>query len=415
MFQHSRFVFGFAALMATAGALAQTPQAPPGVTVQTHLLSSGGEGVAFSANGSTLFTTHFGPSGEIKASPVIRGGANQVVGFGTPVTHTPAPLVECGIGVSPGGTLFWTVVDPNVPVFSIGQLAPGGTPVVTDVSTTGWPQNLGGLQFIPAGFPHAGELMIGAGSSFTGCQVGRIGLSPAAGGTFNLVPGSATVSANTLAIQAQGIAHIPVGPLAGNLAVVDFGNARILVVSQDPVTGNGSPSISNPAVSVMITGLLGRGLCFDPITNDLFVASSPFLFQFTGALTAIPLLVQSTYSASSGAPVQISANAGPAFAGLPYVIAVSLSGSVPGTTFGSVSIPINPDPMTDFVMTASLNNDPQWIGFVGNLNGAGVATAIFSRPAPIFPAWVGVTATLSLVVMSSPVFASPPSLVAVVP
>lgn len=165
----------------------------------------------------------------------------------------------------------------------------------------------------------------------------------------------------------------------------------------------------------MITGVSPRGLAFDPLTNDLFVAEGNTVFQFTGPLTAIPLFIQPTYSASSGAPVLVSANAGPGFANLPYVIGVSLSGSVPGILFNGAPIPLNPDLMTDLVLIAAQNGDPRWAGFIGTLNAAGVASATFMKGVPIHPSWVGISATLSLVVMSSPIFASPAAQITVVP
>jgi hypothetical protein len=337
------------------------------------------------------------------------GHVGSIPGSGTLVTA--APFVDQGIAVGPGGTLFWN----TYPNHGLAMLPPGGTVVEFPLAPTGVPAIGGSLAFVPPGFPNAGSLVI---NSYTTGQIHRIGLTPNGNGTFTPVGGSATLVAGGLpASSIQGIGYVPSGPEAGKIVAGDFNAGRIWLVQLDQVSGVGFPSAAAPVFASVIAPVLPRGICFDPLTGDLFVAngSGGSVIRYTGTLTVPPLVATPVYSASSGSPASVFGNLGPPFAGQPYAIVVSLSGSAPGVMFNGVNVPINPDAMTDFVITAAMNQHPQWVNFMGNLDASGTTTATFMRPGPIAPAWVGITATLSLVVTGVPVSATPAVTVTVVP
>ena len=394
-------------------------QVPPGVTVLPIPFNfPGNGGITFSNDGATLFAAAFvdTPSGQVHSHPVTRDGTGHVTAFGTNTVVAAAPFIDQGLAFGPGGTLFWA----TFPINSLAQLPPGGTVTEFPLAPTGVALNTLSLAFIPPGFPNAGQLVI---TSYTTGQLNRIGLSPNGNGTFTPIAGSAVPVAGGLPQSSiQGIAYIPVGPDAGKIAAGEFSAFRISLVQLDQSTGLGFPSPASTASSNMIGATqfgptLPRGICFDPLTNDLFMmqGGGGFIFRFSGTMTASPLSAPPIYSASSGSPAVILANVGSAFAGLPYTIAVSLSGSIPGVTFNGTLVPINPDAMTDFVIQAALAQHPQWVSFMGTLSAGGTATATFMRPGPISPAWVGVTATVSMVVTGTTTFATSASQVTVVP
>jgi len=100
---------------------------------------------------------------------------------------------------------------------------------------------------------------------------------------------------------------------------------------------------------------------------------------------SVPSLVTSALhvSLAAGGSVAFGIHGGAARAGRKYVLALSASGSVPGTPFGSVTIPLNFDAVTS--VGFQFLNTPLFANFGGLLDAGGNATATWIAP-PGLPA-----------------------------
>jgi len=90
----------------------------------------------------------------------------------------------------------------------------------------------------------------------------------------------------------------------------------------------------------------------------------------------------STLSAATGGAVTFTLDAGAAFAGRLYGMTGSVSGTMPGFNLpGGGVLPLNRDFVFDFIR----NNfgSPLFTGFLGTLDAAGQATAVFDTMGPI--------------------------------
>jgi hypothetical protein len=108
----------------------------------------------------------------------------------------------------------------------------------------------------------------------------------------------------------------------------------------------------------------------------------------------------SQVSATSGASVPLTLNLGPGYSGRPYLILASASGTVPGTSFGGIHLPLNPDDLflTSF-NSAGTGNFP---GTIGNLDAVGRAHGSFVAPSGLLTPLVGRHIDWSAVVFGSP-------------
>ena len=99
----------------------------------------------------------------------------------------------------------------------------------------------------------------------------------------------------------------------------------------------------------------------------------------------------------------LGVRAGVARGSRPYILAGSLSGHVPGTPLPGGTLPINWDPVSDFVLTLALSNSTLVPGFTGTLNQNGVATATarFSNLSNVPTALVGQRLTFAAWVYAS--------------
>lgn len=89
-------------------------------------------------------------------------------------------------------------------------------------------------------------------------------------------------------------------------------------------------------------------------------------------------------SISQGSNHTLVLNAGPAAAGMQYVIAASVTGTSPGTVLTpTINVPLNWDWMTDLVLAAA--GTPILPGFVGSLDANGWAGTAFAIPGAALP------------------------------
>jgi hypothetical protein len=92
-------------------------------------------------------------------------------------------------------------------------------------------------------------------------------------------------------------------------------------------------------------------------------------------------------SAAAGGSVAFALDAGAAHGGRKDLLALSATGTAPGTTFGSVTLPLVVDAATQ--LGFQLVNSPTLAGFFGLLDGQGRASASFVSPPIAIPMLVG--------------------------
>jgi hypothetical protein len=94
----------------------------------------------------------------------------------------------------------------------------------------------------------------------------------------------------------------------------------------------------------------------------------------------VPRLVASVahVSATAGGTVTLSIDAGPAFAGRTYLVALSATGTAPGTPLGSIVVPLVFDTATQ--LGFGFINTPAFQSFAGPLSAQGKGTATFHSP-----------------------------------
>jgi len=96
-----------------------------------------------------------------------------------------------------------------------------------------------------------------------------------------------------------------------------------------------------------------------------------------------------TVSLATGGTQTLELEAGAAYAGLPYLLLGSLSGTTPGTQVDTVVLPLNIGP--HFVYTLQFANSPPLSNSFGSLDANGKATASFVLPPGLSPNLTGTT------------------------
>jgi hypothetical protein len=350
-------------------------------------------GLEFSADGGTLYVggSANGPSGAVYSVPVIRNtSSQQVVGLGAGVFHAAAPDIDGGLAFGPAGTLFFT----RFPANAVGQIA-GATYASFPLSAS--TASVGGLEFVPQGFPNGGTLLV---TSATNGDVFTVGLTSVGNGTFT--PGAASFFAS-LAGGTDGLRTIPNGTQSGDILVTNSALGTIEMLHTDSTTGLPFGGATTPLVTPFATGIPGvEGIAFDPLTHDVFVtaggaAGPASIIQIAGFPSPILSLAISTpsLSAQSGGSVTFDVQSGPPAASGLYAVAAGVSGSSPGIDLAFVHVALNPDAFTDLALGAV--NTPLFDDFAGPLDSAGHATATLNAP-PIPPVAIGVTITFAAVV-----------------
>lgn len=197
-------------------------------------------------------------AGAIYSVDVTRDSfTNLITGFAGPATfYASAPNIDGGLAFGPGGVLFYSAY----PINRIGQIKPGETaPARVDAMPAAF-NSLGTLQFVPAGFPGAGNLVVG---SYNTGNWGVATLTPDGGGTYDI--SGLTALTNTPG-GPEGIVYVPPGSpdFGPNTALVSLWSAGR--VDACGIDGNGLPV--GATCTPFITGLTGaEGAVIDPVTG----------------------------------------------------------------------------------------------------------------------------------------------------
>ncbi len=213
-----------------------------------------------------------GGSGAIYEIGITRTSNGYISGFsGTATLLATAPNIDGGLCEIPGsgGTLVFTTYSNN----SLGQLRPGSTTPdsYVSLSATGIASSTGTCQFVPTGFPGAGNFVVASYSTsryYTLPLTANPGPAPL---TYSF--GSSGNEALFAAGGPEGIVYVPLfSPIFNEtptMLVCEYSAGR--VSSYDVGTG-GLPVPASRRD--FITGLGGaEGGCLDPRTNSLLFST----------------------------------------------------------------------------------------------------------------------------------------------
>jgi hypothetical protein len=205
-------------------------------------------------------------SGNIYSIGVTRGAGNHITGFtGTATFFAAGAYNDGGVVYGPGGVLFLA----RWPQDQLGQTKPGSTTTdkIIDLAALGVSQQgPGGVNFVPAGFPGAGELKVvvyDTGDWYT------LAISPDGTGTYNV---NSATHETTIIGGPEGIFYVPQGSpnfVGFNVLVCEYGSGNVAAYS---VNAGGNPI---PATRQdFITGLTGaEGAAIDPLTGDFLFST----------------------------------------------------------------------------------------------------------------------------------------------
>ncbi len=238
-------------------------------------------------------------NGRLYTIDVARDVQGHITGFvGTAAQYGQVGTYnDGGVVFGPGGVLFAA----QWPVMRLGQTKPGSTveDKVTSLSALGMGDGPGGVAFVPAGMPGAGQLkMVSYYESFWY----TVAYAPDGLGTYTL---SSPVANVTLSGGPEGIAYVPLGSVL-------FPNPSVLVseylagsIGVYEVDASGNPIKASRRT--FVSGLTGaEGAVIDPITGDFLFSTfgggdkvvrvtgfhAPTPVQITGAVrdpAAVPL------------------------------------------------------------------------------------------------------------------------------
>ena len=206
-------------------------------------------------------------SGDLYSIGVTRDASNHITGFtGSATFFADAAYNDGGVVYGPGGVLFLA----RWPVNELGQTKPGSniTDKVINLAAMGvGGGGPGGLNFVPSGYPGAGDLKLvtwSAGEWYT------IGISPDGSGTYDV---TSVTYETTIVGGPEGFIYVPPGsPLFtdyDSLLVSEWSAGNIAAYSLD---GDGNP-IPGSRVD-FITGISGaEGAFIDPLTGDFLFST----------------------------------------------------------------------------------------------------------------------------------------------
>lgn len=199
--------------------------------------------------------------GAIYAVSVSRGIGGHITGFGSVSLLAAAPFIDGGLTYAPNGDLLYTAYPYNW----IGQIKPGSASADKVVPAPAG-SSVGSLQFVPAGFSGAGNLVLTQYASGKECVVG---LTPDGSGTYNVgACGASTTTGN----GPEGFVYVAAGSQGFPLASMLMAEYATQDVAAYLVDGNGLPIPGTR--QVFISGFDGvEGATVDPVTGDFLFAT----------------------------------------------------------------------------------------------------------------------------------------------
>lgn len=227
-------------------------------------------------------------SGLLFTVPLTRDAQNHIIGFnGGATLFSDGAYNDGGVVFGPGGVLFYT----RYPTNEVGEIKPGSTITdkIVDLSTLGIfgpmtgvlkrPQapggagSVGALNFVPSGFPGAGQLKI---VSYTSGNWYTAAYAADGSGTYNI---TSAVLNTTIVGGPEGFIYVPPGsPVfpTHSMLVSEYGNDVVTTYQFD---GSANPVPGSRAV--FVSGLTGaEGAVIDPLSGD-------FLFSTFGAVNHV--------------------------------------------------------------------------------------------------------------------------------
>jgi pimeloyl-ACP methyl ester carboxylesterase len=204
--------------------------------------------------------------GGIYSVPIQRDADNHIIDVVNPGTSfASAPYVSTGMAYGPENLLFYS----RSPVNELGEIKPGS--VVTDkvigLTALGVTPSVSGMNFVPSGFPHEGELKLV--TNRTGEWYAAT-LSPEGDGTYSI----ASITKKTqISSYPEGFVYVP----PASSPFPDYSAMLVGEYYQGAISAYLLDAESNPVPdsrSIFLTGLpYVQGAAIDPVTGDLIVAT----------------------------------------------------------------------------------------------------------------------------------------------
>lgn len=207
-----------------------------------------------------------GSAGKIYRIGVVRDIGGHITGFAdTAVLYCDGGNNDGGVVFGPGNVLLLARYNQN----ELAQLKPGSTTFdkVTSLTPLGVASSIGGFNFVPAGFPGAGQFKMVSYNAYTWYTVP---LTPDGAGTFTV--GTATLGP-TLVGGPEGFIYVPPGSPRFTdyqaVLVSEYQGGAVVAYTID-VNGDPIPATRTP----FVTGLTGaEGAVTDPVTGDFLFST----------------------------------------------------------------------------------------------------------------------------------------------
>ncbi len=201
----------------------------------------------------------------IYAVPLVRS-CGKIIGFAGPgVLFATAPNIDGGLAYAPNGTLFFTRYSNN----GLGQILPGSAEpdVLINLNDFGIPSSVGAVNFIPAGFPNAGNCRV---MTYNSGAWSDIDLTPNGDGTYTVTGGGVRIA--SAAVGPEGFVYIRAGSPefpTNTLLVSEYSAGRVsafdIDASADPIA---------MTRRTLVSGLSGvEGAAIDPETGDFLFST----------------------------------------------------------------------------------------------------------------------------------------------
>lgn len=206
-----------------------------------------------------------GGSGKIYRVGVVRGAGGHITGFsGAATVYSDGVNNDGGVVFGPGGVLFLARWPSN----EIGQIKPGSADTkVVGLTALGVASSIGGINFVPTGFPGAGQLKV---VSYNTAKWYSLPFTPDGIGTYDF--GTAVEEA-TISGGPEGFIYVPPGsPLFTDykqILVSEYGAGSVTTYDID---ANGDPVPTTR--KLFVAGLSGaEGAVIDPVTGDFLFST----------------------------------------------------------------------------------------------------------------------------------------------